>query len=96
MYSLYTGLGICVYYALHRQSLNDDLYLLVQLEKWQKIQGRYSKDQFLTTQLLKQTPKNKKTSTHIGKPFVVKLEVCQTREKLAKGTFLTYLMTYLV
>ncbi len=28
------------------QSLDADLYLLVQLEKWRKIEGRYGKDQF--------------------------------------------------
>ena len=33
--------------------LDDNLYLLIQLEKWRKIQERYGKDQFLTTKLLK-------------------------------------------
>ena len=42
---------------LPRHSSNDDFYLLVQLEKWQKAQGRYSKDQFLTTKLSKRMPK---------------------------------------
>ena len=63
MHSLYTGLEICAYYLLPRQLLNDDIYLLVQLEKWRKVQGRYGKDQFLTTKFWKQTPKEKNAST---------------------------------
>ena len=61
------GPGICVYYPLPRQSLNDNLYLLVQLGKWRKIQGRYGKDKFLTTKLSKGTAKEKNTSAQNGK-----------------------------
>ncbi len=48
-----------IYYPSLRQSLGDNLYLLVELEKWRKIQGRYGKDQFLTTKLSKRMPKEK-------------------------------------
>ena len=44
-------------------SMDDNLYLLVQLEKWRKIQGRYGKNQFLTTKRSKQTRREKNTLT---------------------------------
>ncbi len=101
MLSLYTGPGICVYYLLPRQSLKNDLYLLVQLEKWRKIQGRYGKDQFLTTKLWKRTSKEKNTSTQKNRRVCCVASRSMSDSRKACWIKLltdlrTYLMTYLV
>ena len=57
LYLLYAT--IHTHCPLPGQSLDDDLYLLVELEKWGKIEGRDDMHQFLLAKLLKRTPKER-------------------------------------
>ncbi len=51
---------------LPRQSMNGDLFLLSQLEKWWKFQGRYSKGSVFDNRTLEENAK-KNASTQNGK-----------------------------